>query len=184
MIRVLASVFVTMILVASVGCATYPYNGCAQPGFGGQCGPAMCDPCGPAPFMPAPCGPAPCDPTPCGPVPCAPAACEPAPCMPAPCVPSPCGQGSCPSPGGYPCNCQNGSVGMVCPVGFGNGATAGMGVGMGPGTVCPPAPVLGPPLLKLPRAGICNRNQDPESELYVTRGPRDFFDPNPNKVRY
>lgn len=188
MIRILSSVFAAMILIVSIGCATHPYSKCGPMGYG-PCGPALmsgCDilPCEPAPCGPPPCGPPPCEPVSCVPAPCGPPPCEPVPCGPPPCEPAPCGPISCAPamcnnnacpPGSYagcPCNtCNNQAAGLAGPF-------------AGSGMICPPAPLLRPPHLKLARPAFCNRNLDDESELYVTRGPRDFFDPNPNKIRY
>ncbi|MGL6194863.1 MAG: hypothetical protein ACRC2T_08590, partial [Thermoguttaceae bacterium] len=48
---------------------------------------------------------------------------------------------------------------------FGNG-------NLGNGGIIQPAPFFG------------KRQETAPTNYYVTRGPRDFFDPNPNKIRY
>ena len=120
---------------------------------GGHFGMGFNNPCGPcAPsYECSPCGMSACDPAPCGPCEQATFACEPAACVPSACDATacePCGAAACGNA------CSYNSCG--CTIGFGIKPSFGLGHGN-------PA-----------RFGQGNF-QRPQEDMYVTRGPRDFF---------
>ena len=143
-------------VVTSLGCVCQP---------GGHFGIGAYNPCGPcvpsydcSPCGMSACDPAPCDPAPCGPAPCSP--CEQAyTCAPAACEPAPCGVTACDNACSYN-SCDTGGCFGIVPR-FGLGLGLGSPVKYGHGTV----------------------RRAPE-EMYVTRGPRDYFyAPNSGQMR-
>ena len=164
MFRKLTLTVVLMIVLTSIGCV------CSS---GGPFGVGIYDPCGPCipSYDCTPCGMSACDPVApceaaCGPCEQAVYACEPAACEPcgvAACEPSACGVAACESA----CSCNPCDSGR-CLTGFGLGVGSENGLfnSVGHGRTV--------------RQGH-GFNRAPE-EMYVTRGPRDFFY-NPNSTR-
>ena len=168
MFKKLTFTVVAMFALMSLGCA------CQSGGFyRGACGP--CGPCGPcdASYECSACEPAACtacQPAACEAVTCS--ACEPAtPCgqscgIPEPCQPSACGVSACGACDA--CSSCNTCTFQGCRLGIGSGNGLFSSFGSG---------------AKMHGFGKRSAGYD-NSEMYVTRGPRDFFDPNPNQVRY
>jgi len=152
-----------MIVLTSLGCVCSPGGNILGIGGYNPCGPCVpsyeCTPCGMSACDPVvPCGP--CEPAPCE-------ACEPVPC--GPCEPAPCGP--C-EQATYGCNvptCES-----ACSYGVCNNAS-GFGVGIGFGSE------NGLFSYGAIKHGHGFPRRAPE-EMYVTRGPRDFFY-DPNTVR-
>ena len=166
MFKKLTFTVVAMFALMSLGCA------CQSGGFyRGACGP--CGPCD-ASYECSACEPAAC--TACQPAaPCEAATCSA--CMPAaPCgqscsVPEPCQPSACEVSACGACNsCSSCNTcnfqGCRLGIGSDNGLFSSFGSGA-----------------KMHGFGKRNAGYD-SGEMYVTRGPRDFFDPNPNQVRY
>lgn len=177
-----------LVLLSSIGCTSsrmvFGPNACSP------CGIASCDPCGPSA----------CDPV---------QACEPA----APCEPVGCESGCSVSPKRLerfesfsscgPCDnpCTNPCANACGPVEQGCGVFGGCGLGLGLGFGDPNGLFAAlqhrncmgcPSCVKMrPFCGVGFRRgmgmgngAGADEESYITRGPRDFFDPNPNQVRY
>ncbi len=198
MLKKLTLSLAAILCLTAVGCVSHSggymgaraYDPCSPCGASYECSPcesATCTACQPA----APCESASC--TACQPAaPCEAAtcnACQPAaPCE--ACMPSsPCGE-SCGVPAcGNSCSyefdgCSTGNCGCGMRNHFGQKATFGsenglfssLGYGQG----------FGHGHAKGMKHGVFGRGYDNyvnPDEMYVTRGPRDFFDPNPNVVR-
>ena len=147
-----------MIVLTSIGCVCSSGSRCGIGGYSpcGPCGASYeCTPCGMSACDPvAPCEQATCA---CGPSACEPSTCAPSACEPCACEPAACGVAACESASpGNPCDCGRG-FGMRTGFGFGSEkAVKGHGV----------------------------FSRAPAEEMYVTRGPRDFFySPNSSQMR-